>query len=142
MDADCVISGDLISFENNSGGMEEVDHFLADVDVLPEGETQDLGLAPQTQDEARKKQKLDEACTMEPSLLDTSLEMGSGQGIMADISFGVDNKSIHGDASYSPFVQELFRARENLWVQKAKRPTALDMWDATDGTALKDAVQP
>ncbi|KAF3068682.1 hypothetical protein CFAM422_007888 [Trichoderma lentiforme] len=138
MDADCVISCDLIRFENNSGGMEEVDHFLADVDVLPEGETQDLGIAPQTQGEARKKQKLDEACTMEPSLLDSSLEMGSGQGIMTDISFGVDNKSIHEDPSYSPFVQELFRNRENLWVQKAKRPTALDMWDAADGTTLKD----
>ncbi|QYS93524.1 hypothetical protein H0G86_000898 [Trichoderma simmonsii] len=140
MDADCVISCDLISFENNNGGMEEVDHFLADVDVPSEGETQDLGMALQAQDEARKKQKLDEACTMEPSLLDSSLEMGSGQGIMTDIVLGVDNKSIHGDASYSPFVQDLFRGRENLWVQKAKRPTALDMWDASESTTLKDAV--
>ncbi|KAL6807700.1 hypothetical protein GGI42DRAFT_253860 [Trichoderma sp. SZMC 28013] len=140
MDADCVISCDLISFENNSGGMEEVDHFLADVDVDSEGETQDLGMAPQTQDEARKKQKLDEAYTMQPSLLDSSVEMGSGQGIMSDICFGVDNRSIQGDASYDPIIQEMFHARGNVWVRKVNRPTALDMWDAADGTTLKDAV--
>lgn len=140
MDAERVISCDLISFESTSGGMEEVDHFLADVDVHSEREPQDLGMAPQTQDEARKKQKLDEAYTMEPSLLDSSLEMGSGQGIMTDILLGVDSKPIHGDASYSPVVQDLFRGRENIWVRKIKRPTALDMWDAADGTTLKDAV--
>lgn len=141
MDADCVISCDLISFENNNGGMEEVDHFLADVDVHSEGEPQDLGITPQTQDEARKKQKMDEEYAMESSLLDSSLEMGSGQGVMADINLGVDNKPIHGDASYSPFVQDLFRGRGNLWIRKVKRPTALDMWDASDSTTLKDADQ-
>ncbi|KAK4068539.1 uncharacterized protein Triagg1_7187 [Trichoderma aggressivum f. europaeum] len=141
MDAECAISCDLISFENNSGGMEEVDYFLADVEVHSEGETQDLGMEPQTQDEARKKQKLDESCTMQPSLLDGSPERGIGQGIMTDICLGVDNKSIHKDASYDPAIQDLFHARGNRWVQKANRPTALDMWDAADSTTLKDAVQ-
>ncbi|KAL6698234.1 hypothetical protein J3F84DRAFT_366929 [Trichoderma pleuroticola] len=141
MDADCVISCDLTSFESNSGGMEEVDHFLADVDVRSEGGPQDLGIvAPQTEDGARKKQKLDEAYAMEPSLLDLPLEMGSGQGITTDVCLGVDNKPIHGDASYDPLVQDLFRARGNPWIRKVKRPTALDMWDAADGTTSKDAV--
>ncbi|KAL7916073.1 hypothetical protein GGI35DRAFT_17950 [Trichoderma velutinum] len=142
MDAEYVISCDLISFENNSGAMEEVDHFLADVDVHSEGGTQGLSVAPQTQDEVLKKQKLDETYITESSLLDSSPEIGSGQGIMTDIYVGVDNKPIHEDASYGPITQDLFYARGNLWVQKANRSTALDMWDAADSITSKDTVQP
>ncbi|OPB38400.1 hypothetical protein A0O28_0015050 [Trichoderma guizhouense] len=109
--------------------------------MTAETQRKDLGITPQTQDEARKKQKMDEEYAMESSLLDSSLEMGSGQGVMTDINLGVDNKPIHGDASYSPFVQDLFRGRGNLWIRKVKRPTALDMWDASDSTTLKDADQ-
>ncbi|KAL7950292.1 hypothetical protein V8C42DRAFT_194927 [Trichoderma barbatum] len=125
--------------------MAEVDHFLADVDVFAEGGVQGSDIGPHVQDEARKKQKLDGASFVQPSLLDSAPEMGNRQdsapGIMSDIQFGVSRKSIHNDVSYGPIIHDLFNARDNLWVQKAKRPTALEMWDIADDAASRDADQ-
>lgn len=146
MDVESVILCDLISFDN------EVDHFLADVEVHPEGEAQGSvqmmgsGMVPQIQGSARKKQKLGRASAMEPSLLDSAPEMGNGQGsapgIMSDIRLGVGNKSIYRDHQYGPVIHDLFYARDNVWIQQANRPTALGMWDVADTPVSKDADQP
>ncbi|KAL7938146.1 hypothetical protein V8C35DRAFT_276538 [Trichoderma chlorosporum] len=145
VDAESAISSDLISFKNNFGGMEEVDHFLADVDIYSEGEVQDTGIALQAEDETRKKQKLDGASVMELCLLDSAPEMddgpGSGPESMMDIHLGVGSKPIRRDTSYCPIIQDLFYDRDNLWIQKGNRPTALEMWDVAASTSLGDDNQ-
>ncbi|KAL7899256.1 hypothetical protein HDV64DRAFT_291390 [Trichoderma sp. TUCIM 5745] len=99
------------------------------------------------QQEARKKQKLDEAYE-ETSLLGNLLEMDEEECIeqglspcpqtlqpqlqpqqKSDIEFGVTDKPLGRDPSYDPAVHELFHNQDNTWIQKANRMTALEMWD-------------
>lgn len=50
------------------------------------------------------------------------------------------------DGSYHPTVHDLFRNRTNVWVQKASKKTALDLWTAADmgqeTTENEEAIQP
>ncbi|UKZ47381.1 hypothetical protein TrVGV298_001599 [Trichoderma virens] len=142
MDAESVTSWNVINAENIDDGMEEVDRFLAELDACTEGGAQNQGMASQAQDEARKQQNRDSAPIMEQPLLDSAPELGNEQGsvpaIMSDLHLGVGNKPVHGDPSYDPMVQDLFEGRSNLRIQKAKRLTALEMWDIVDGTTSND----
>jgi hypothetical protein len=141
MDAESVTSWNVIDAENIDDGMEEVDRFLAELDACTGG-AQGQGMASQAQDEARKQQNRDSAPIMEQPLLDSAPELGNEQGsvpaIMSDLHLGVGNKPVHGDPSYDPMVQDLFEGRSNLLIQKAKRLTALEMWDIVDGTTSND----
>ncbi|KAL6896412.1 hypothetical protein GGI43DRAFT_424295 [Trichoderma evansii] len=156
-----VFSYDLISIDSDDecdggdgGGdddcVTEVDRFLTTFD---EKKAQDGCRRTSTsQQEARKKQKLDEAYEevyVEPSLLDGLLEMEEGEYIepgltpcpqtpqpqlqpqdKSDIQFGVTDKPLGRDPPYDPAVHELLHNQDNTWIQMANRPTALEMWDA------------
>lgn len=130
----------------DGGCVEEVDLFLTTVDK--EKAHGGCGMTSTSQQEARKKLKLDEAYE-EPSLLDSLLEMDEGEYIepgltpcprtpqpklqpqdKSDIEFGVTDKPLGRDPPYDPAVHELFHNQDNTWIQMANRPTALEMWDA------------
>ncbi|KAL7922359.1 hypothetical protein ACQKWADRAFT_87253 [Trichoderma austrokoningii] len=102
-----------------------------------------------SQNEARKKQKLEETCE-ESSLLESLVELDEGECVepelapqtqsylqdLSDIEFGVTDKSLDRDPPYNAAVHELFHDQSNAWVQMANRPTALEMWDALDSGAV------
>ncbi|KAM0261664.1 hypothetical protein ACHAQJ_002115 [Trichoderma viride] len=150
-----VVSYQLISLDNDDDdGVAEVDRFLTEVDEekaqvdrfltkVDEEKAQgsSSSMAGPVQHEARKKQKL-YGGPVEPSLLDSPLEMCEGAcftpGLVpcpqqpqdkSDIQFGVTNKPLDQDPPYDPAVYELFHNRDNVWVQRANRITALEMWD-------------
>ncbi|KAK5998518.1 IST1-like protein [Cladobotryum mycophilum] len=51
----------------------------------------------------------------------------------ADIEFYVSMKSVYGNPAYRPVVQSLFQHKDNTWIRKMSRPTALDMWNKVEG---------
>jgi hypothetical protein len=125
----------------------EVDFFLTKVDK--EKAHGGCSMINASQQEARKKQRLDEAYE-ELSLLDGLLEMDVGEctelGLTPcprtpqpqlqpedklDIEFGITDKPLGRDPPYDPAVHELFHNQDNTWVQMASRLTALEMWDTT-----------
>lgn len=136
--------------DGDDGCVAEVDRFLTTVDKkkAQNGCTR----TSTSQQEACKKQKLDEAYEEgheEPSLLDGLLEMEEGECIQSgltscpqtpqpqlqpqvksDIQFGVTNKPLGRDPPYDPAVHELLHYQDNTWIQMANRPTALEMWNA------------
>ncbi|KAL6881082.1 hypothetical protein J3F83DRAFT_710909 [Trichoderma novae-zelandiae] len=143
-DSESAFPRDLISFDNDGVGLGEVEHFLADVEVDPQGGEQGSATAPQVGGESYKKERLDEEVAMKVSLLDTSPEKGNVRGLpsglTADIQIG-GIKPVRRDPPYGPVVHDLFYARDNVWVQQAKRPTALEMWDGTESSDPKDTDQ-
>lgn len=133
----------------DDGCVAEIDLFLTTVDE--EKAHGGCSMASTSQQEARKKQKLDEAYE-EPSLLDSLLEMDEGEYMepgltlcpqtpqpqpqpqqqpqdKSNIEFGVTDKPLGRDPPYDPVVHELFHNQDNTWVQMANRLTAMEMWD-------------
>lgn len=81
---------------------------------------------------------------MDVSLLDGSPQKDDvpalPSGLTSDIQIGC-TKPLRRDPPYQPLVHDLFSARANVWVQRVKRPTALEMWDATEDSGSKDGDQ-
>lgn len=124
--------------------MGEVDHFLADVEAGSEGGEQSSFTAPQVEGESWDKGATHEDVAMDVSLLDGSPQKDDVQalpsGLTSDIQIGC-TKPLRRDPPYHPLVHDLFSARANVWVQRVKRPTALEMWDATEDSGSKDGDQ-
>lgn len=137
--------------DGDGGCVAEVDLFLTTVDE--EKAHSGCSMTSTSQQEARKKPKLDEA-DEEPSLLDSLLdsllELDEGESIepgltpcpqtpqpqlqpqdKPGIDFGVTDKPLGRDPPYDPAVHELFHNQDNTWIQMANRSTALEMWDST-----------
>lgn len=125
--------------------MAEADRFLTTVEE--EKRQGGCSMIIPGQEEARKKQKLEEEYEG-PFLLDSLMGMDEGEcfapGLApctqtpqpqlqpqdkSDIYLGVTNKPLGRGPPYDPAVHELFHNQDNTWIQMANRPTALDLWD-------------
>ncbi|KAL7818868.1 hypothetical protein V8C44DRAFT_347434 [Trichoderma aethiopicum] len=142
--AERAVSCELSRFDNDDIGVGEVDHFLADVEAGSEGGEQSSVTAPQVEGESWDKGATHEDVAMDISLLDDSPQNDDVQalpsGLTSDIQIGCI-KPLRRDPPYHPLVHDLFSARANVWVQRVKRPTALEMWDATEDSGSKEGDQ-
>jgi hypothetical protein len=124
--------------------MAEVDRFLADLEASLERGEQSSVTALQVEGESYDEEGMYEESAMEVSLLDGSPQKSDVQslpsGLTSDIQIGCI-KPLRRDPPYHPLVHDLFRDRDNVWVQRVKRPTALDMWDAAESSGSKDGNQ-
>ncbi|KAK1256082.1 hypothetical protein MKX07_008341 [Trichoderma sp. CBMAI-0711] len=137
-------SSDLICLDDDGIGMAEVDRFLAGLEASPEGGEQSSITALQVEGESYDEEGMYEESAMEVSLLDGSFQKSDvpslPSGLTSDIQIGCI-KPLHRNPPYHPLVHDLFRHRDNVWVQRVKRPTALDMWDVTESSGSKDGNQ-
>ncbi|EGR51664.1 uncharacterized protein TRIREDRAFT_103579 [Trichoderma reesei QM6a] len=137
-------SSDLICLDDDGIAMAEVDRFLADLEASLERGEQSSVTALQVEGESYDEEGMYEESAMEVSLLDGSPQKSDVQslpsGLTSDIQIGCI-KPLRRDPPYHPLVHDLFRDRDNVWVQRVKRPTALDMWDAAESSGSKDGNQ-
>ncbi|RFU78754.1 hypothetical protein TARUN_3460 [Trichoderma arundinaceum] len=137
-------------------GVAEVDSFLAGVDVSLEERAQVIarivgsGMTSQVQGESCKELNMD----VEPPLLDNAPDTGNGEASMpgpvldcqqmqgeSDIQSGVQPGISNNPRRILLNFEDVFYLNEdNVWVRKAHRPTALDMWDSsTDDDRLSES---
>ncbi|KAL7822942.1 hypothetical protein V8C26DRAFT_437014 [Trichoderma gracile] len=135
---------ELICLDDDGIGVDEVDRFLADIEASLEGRDQNSIIAPQVEGESHDEEEMYDEPAKEVSLLDGSPQKDDVQtlpsGLTSDIQIGC-TKPLRRDPPYHPLVHDLFRARDNVWVQRVKRPTALEMWDACESSGSKEGNQ-
>ncbi|KND93170.1 hypothetical protein TOPH_02230 [Tolypocladium ophioglossoides CBS 100239] len=54
------------------------------------------------------------------------------------VELGVTTKPVVNDSGYAVATQALFQNRDNVWVNRAPRKTALEMWDEMDAKAAEE----
>ncbi|KAH0497013.1 hypothetical protein TgHK011_004350 [Trichoderma gracile] len=115
-----------------------------DIEASLEGREQNSITAPQVDGESHDEEEMYDEPAMEVSLLDGSPQKDDVQtlpsGLTSDIQIGC-TKPLRRDPPYHPLVHDLFRARDNVWIQRVKRPTALEMWDASESSGSKEGNQ-
>ena len=57
----------------------------------------------------------------------------------AEVEVGTTNKPVAGQPQYATAIQSLFQGRENPWINRSRRRTALDMWNEDDAERAAEA---